>query len=148
MGTDQNDRTLQGFGVRPWTWVKEIVTDLTCAWADTRGFHVGTCPTDPPPYTHLWAWDSGASRLVRVRLDVGNAIVGVLSTQGQEVLGQLPAISERVKVRVAQAHTFRSEDTRIGAQAAGTLPGRVSTFTVVGPMPITFVGPASGPRDA
>ncbi len=130
--------TLHGFGLQEWDEVLRLTSGLTCAWADTAGFHVGACPAAAPAATHLWAWDAAGETLVRARLDAGRAVVGVLAKHphGDAVW------SERVPVRCERARTWSPHEKRIADQPPGVLPGAVTTVTVLTPMPVTFVGPA------
>ncbi|GGL19451.1 hypothetical protein [Mangrovihabitans endophyticus] len=68
---------LQALGRISWeTLAATLTTAQETAWADYDGFHIGAPPTQPPPYSHLWAWST--EWLIRVRLDAGTAIGAVL----------------------------------------------------------------------
>jgi hypothetical protein len=104
---------LTPLGYRPWPQVLAELQGLTCAWADYSGFHE-TDDLDglssPPPYSHLWGWS--AHRLVRVRIDVDEGVVAVLSpaelarptTVPVEVIERtaLPFDSARAPIRLVQ----------------------------------------------
>lgn len=133
--------TLQSHGTHNWEWLQTHTAEFTCAWADTRGFHIGDCPVTQPSYSHLWAWSGDAHTLIRARLDTDTAIIGVLTDDGTGLPD--PTRTEQVQVRIEAAHTWGHDDKRISRQPAGVLPGQVATYIVHSPMPITFIGPTA-----
>jgi hypothetical protein len=72
---------LTPLGYLPWAQVLAELQGLTCTWADYTGLH----ETDhlerlrtAPPYSHVWGWSD--DRLVRVRVDVDEGVVAVLTS--------------------------------------------------------------------
>ena len=49
-------RYLSGQGEVEWSQLRKEAGELTCAWADYGGFHIGPCPDEAPPYSHIWGW--------------------------------------------------------------------------------------------
>ena len=47
-------RYLSGQGEVEWSQLRKEAGGLTCAWADYDGFHIGPCPDEAPPYSHIW----------------------------------------------------------------------------------------------
>jgi hypothetical protein len=122
---------------------------MTCAWADYTGFHVGTCPENTPPYTHLWAWTPPADFLIRARIDEGEAIIGALAKNPVPSLPKPPGCEKLTTVREETQHTWSPEDKRIGSQAepALVLPTRVHAFITQTPVPITFIACPNSPGE-
>lgn len=136
------DRTLLGWGRQPWSFVVALTDGLTCAWADYAGFHVGACPPDAPPYSHLWAWHDDAETLVRVRIDLDAAIVGALIVR-PDAFPQAenpPVLVEKVPVVIETLLTWPPEHRRVGVQRdPHTLAGPVTAVRVLSAMPVTFI---------
>lgn len=135
------DMYLTGHGRLAWKRIVELLADTRCAWADYDGFHVGKPrPDQAPPYSHLWAWDSDASRLLRVRVDGEEGIVGELSAKEPHPDDDrdLPAPRE-VSVRVSTSLPW-GDDGRIGRGVEP--PVRNGVFTLYEPQlpaSVTFV---------
>lgn len=119
---------LTPLGYRPWPQVLAELQGLTCAWADYGGFHE-TDDLDrlssPPPYSHLWGWST--DRLVRVRIDVDEGVVAVLTSAD---LARAKTVPVQVIERAALPFDSSRPATRL--------------VQVLGPAPLVFVaGPAS-----
>jgi hypothetical protein len=120
---------LTPLGYLPWAQVLAELQGLTCTWADYTGLH----ETDhlerlrtAPPYSHVWGWSD--DRLVRVRVDVDEGVVAVLT-------------------RVDLARAATGPVRVIERTAVPFSPDRPLTrlIQVLGPTPLVFVaGPASG----
>ncbi len=134
--------TLRGYGPQDWAQVVRQAAGMTCAWADTTGFHIGACPDRVPAYSHLWGWAGDRSSLLRARIDGDQAILGVLTTAGSDPQALL---NEPVQVRQEQQYTWGPQDATIGEQPPEVLPGKVTAYRVLGPMPVIFI---AGESDA
>lgn len=132
-----SDATMVGLGRLPWGEVVEACTEMTCAWADYAGFHIGPCPDAPPPYSHLWGWSTDGQTLVRVRVDDQEGIVGLLYLGGG--VPQSAPLVERVKTRTEPALTWPENHDQIGEQAMQGLGDAFTLVRVLSPAPITFV---------
>lgn len=134
-------RHLTGLGTMSWEKVTDHLSGLTCAWADYDGFHIDIkCPKQAPPYTHLWAWNTDHSRLVRVRIDGDLGIVGVLSITDEG--GQQVSVS-------MHAGLPWGDNGRLGRQYGDDITR--TTFTLYEPMialPATFVAGGKPPEGA
>lgn len=112
-------RTLIGWGARDWTEVVATCQGMTAAWSDYEGFHIGSLPTVQPPTSHVWAWSPDGSRLMRVRSDGKQVIVGWLvqpdlSGHGaSEKLTALAQLTEQVAVTERDAQPWSREDKRV-----------------------------------
>lgn len=130
-------RTLHAWGVLPWDRVVEIIGDAQAAWADYAGFHIGPCPTEAPPYSHLWAWSD--QWRFRVRIDGETGIVAAL---GNPVAPTGAPAHRSSEVAVSEYAGIGWEDDGQIAEAASDLlkgvHGIVLTETLE-PMPMTFV---------
>lgn len=127
---------LKGYGRLSWSDARELTDGLKCAWADYQGFHVDQlCPHEAPPYSHLWAWSEDFSRLVRVRIDEDEGIVGILSTAYAD--GATP-------VDVVQSTGIPwGHDGQLGQRLPQHIAeGIFHLFEPLVPLPATFVGRA------
>jgi hypothetical protein len=106
------------------------------AWADYHGFHIGTAPAEPPPYSHLWAWTAGW--LLRARLDGTQAIVGGLQL---DAVGPGLTVVESwdVQCEVRTAHNWSAAAKRVGPLGPEVAGRTVELYEVPGERPITFV---------
>lgn len=134
--------TLVGLGTVTWQRVREMCAELTCAWADYGGFHIGECPTSAPPYTLLWAWSSDGATALRVRIDAGRPIVGLLFSGGQPAPGDA-VLKEEVTIHVGVVKAWPRNDRSIGKQEPGVLTD-MRTLDVIGQVPLRFI---AGPAD-
>lgn len=121
---------LEALGPLPWPAIHEVLQTMTCAWADYEGFHVGTVPDEPPPYTHVWAWASDS--WARVRVDGDGGIVGVLRPP-DDARGILIEVTERT------ARVWSSEDLRVGPLPPEVVVPRATLLITDESLPITFV---------
>jgi hypothetical protein len=90
----------------------------TCLWQDLDGLHVEPAPELPPPTSILWAWADDGSRLARVRLDNGIALVAVHHDQsaGQARGGRtLPWSLQDGRIAASQGRGPAPEDGGVGA---------------------------------
>lgn len=134
--------TLVGLGNVTWQLVHDVCAELTCAWADYGGFHIGECPISAPPYSHLWAWSSDGDTAVRVRIDAGRPIVGLLLVGGQPVPRDA-VLAEDVTIYGGVVRAWPTNDRSIGKQGTGVLTD-MRTLDVIGQVPLRFI---AGPAD-
>lgn len=135
--------TLYGHGRLPWASLAAALPAATTAWADYDGFHIGACPAQAPPYTHLWAWTP--QWLLRARIDGATAIVatlgtGALDTGGAVPAGLTPVHTEQVWYVTRVAHTWPATEKRVGRLSPEVTDRQVTLYEVGGQHPITFVG--------
>lgn len=104
---------LRETGWLSWDEVLRVLDGWTCTWVDLLGPHVEAVPAVAPVATHLWGWAPDGRRLVRARLDEGDAVLAFLEAAGDD-------IGDPVPVRRGRATTWDS-----GHLDAGTLAGRV-----------------------
>ena len=72
---------LAGYGRITWDAFRGLLGGAQAAWASYDGFHIGTAPAEPPPYSHLWAWTD--QWLHRARIEGDHVIVGALILQAR-----------------------------------------------------------------
>ena len=130
---------LAGHGFLPWDAVLELLDGMTCAWADFRGFHVGSPPPQRPASTHLWGWSEG--RWARLRVDGGGGSVVALLSSRPDASGDQVEIAERTTT------TWAGGDQRVGALPEALTEQPVRLLSTVEPMPLTFVEMLSGRAD-
>jgi hypothetical protein len=125
-------RYLSGWGEVEWPQLRKAAGDLTCAWADYDGFHIGPCPTDVPPYSHIWGWNLDGGVLLRGRLDAGRVVVGWLRTS--------PGEGDPVDTVTRQIITWNPRNERLKVRFSGDAwPERMQAVEVLGENPVTFV---------
>ncbi len=127
-------RHLVGRGRLSWGDVQREASGMLCAWADYAGFHIGEqCRSVAPPYTHLWAWTADHSKLMRVRIDGDEGIVGLLWADPPGV----PAIEVEV---VSRTGLPWGDDGQLGrALPAHISAGTFAMYEPLVPLPATFV---------
>lgn len=135
--TTTNEAVLHAYGRLPWTDLLAAVDAAPAAWADYDGFHIGHCPDQPPPYTHLWAWT--ANWLLRARIDGGQAIVAVLQIGELDLKRLTPRWSQPTGYELRHSHTWAGTDKRVGRLAPHVADRSVDLYEVGGKSPITFV---------
>ena len=132
-----HDMYLTGHSRLPWKQIVELLADTRCAWADYNGFHVGEpCPNQAPPYSHLWAWTTDPTRLLRVRVDGEEGIVGELSDDEPPPGYPVP---QKIRVRVNTSLPW-GDDGQIDRGVES--PVRNGVFTLYEPqlpVSVTFV---------
>ena len=69
-------RYLSCQGEAQWSRLREEAGELTCAWVDYDGFHIGPCPDEAPSYSHIWGWSRD-----------GEVLLGGPDRRGQGVAG-------------------------------------------------------------
>lgn len=142
---------LVGTGFRDaaaWPDLVDAVGATTAAWADLGGFHVVPPPEQiPDAVTHLWMWQP--TLWVRVRVDGGRWVAGILSTEPVMVpptvrvddLHEVVTISfTRIRAWDASAgeiQHYRDDDTKLlgptaGRHLASLVPSRAGTATFLG----------------
>lgn len=127
--------TLYGYGTQEWSDIATLLESCECAWADYDGFQIGRCPTQAPPYSHLWSWNADGSTLWRVRIDGARGIVGRLSSQ---TIPNAPGSARAVDVRVSTGIGW-GLDSQVSARA-GCLSNRpITVHEVQLPLPATFI---------
>jgi len=89
---------LTPLGYQPWTTVIDELQGLRCAWADYTGFHHDEPPdalVEAPPFSHVWGWSP--DRLVRIRVDIDQGVVAILTTTDKGGAGtELVDVVERI----------------------------------------------------
>jgi hypothetical protein len=129
--------TLHGYGRIPWPDLAVALADADSAWADYHGFHIGQCPAQPPPYTHLWAWH--ADWLLRARIDGRDAIVGALLLGDVGPPGLTSLLTDRTDCVRREGHTWPAEEKRVGPVPAALAGRDVDLYQIAGAHPVTFV---------
>lgn len=129
--------TLIAYGRIGWPQVARMLTGAQAAWADYDGFHVGTPPQSPPPYSHLWAWTTDWLALIRV--DGQEAISGVLSLQAQPASPPAEHWRQDVKFRKVRSQTWQPEEKRVGPLRPEVAGQAADLYLVAGEHPVTFV---------
>ncbi len=138
MDVIESEGSLLGYGSQTWPDVLRIIGDTTCAWADYEGFHIGSAPTSPPPYSHLWAWSSDQRTMIRVRIDEERGIVGMLRLGPVSQPSHLFRPSTRqVIVRSYPVMEWGQEESRVTALPPEVRGVRAHELLV--PLPVTFI---------
>jgi hypothetical protein len=135
--TDRRSATLHGYGRLSWTALTAALRGVSTAWADYDGFHIGACPAEAPPYTHLWAWTDGW--LLRARIDGACAIAGILETGGTAPAALIALRSEPVRYLTRSAHSWPTTEKRVGQLPPEVAGRHVTLYEVDGEHPLTFV---------
>lgn len=128
-------RRLVGWGEVEWSRLADAAGELTCAWADYDGFHIGSCPPESPPYSHIWGWSADGSVLMRGRIDAGKVTVGWLYEQSRDEGDEVACVTrdlitwepdhQKLKVRFVSEQAF--------------WPSRMRTVEVLGSQPVAFI---------
>jgi hypothetical protein len=129
--------TLHGYGRLPWIDLLSTIDDAPAAWADYDGFHIGPAPSQPPPYTHLWAWTPGW--LLRARIDGAHAIVAILQIGDASPSGLIPRSSEQVRYTRRSSHTWPASENRVGRLGPDVADRNVDLYELGGEFPVTFI---------
>lgn len=119
---------LLGLGRMPWADARRYLEGLQCAWMDLDGWHEGDPPVEAPFASHVWG--SSSDTWARVRVDDGDAIVGLLMRSGDR--------GEPVEVEVAQAVPW-GNDKRLPARSQHLGTRQVNLLEVSGTTHVTFV---------
>jgi hypothetical protein len=137
--TKHHPGTLYAYGRVLWTDLAAALGGATTGWADYHGFHIGACPVQAPPYTHLWAWTDGW--LLRARIDGADAIAGVLVIGDDPIPhGLTPVRSEPVRYSVTHtARTWLADAKRVGPLPPEVTGRTVTLYEVAGENPLTFI---------
>jgi hypothetical protein len=143
---------LIGYGRIRWDELTRLLGNATTAWADYDGFHIGPAPSEPPPYSHLWAWTD--HWLIRARIEDDTAIAGalILSPTSADAppadspsAGLSPAAAppvqsnEQVIYQRAVAQTWSITEKRVGRLTPEVADHRADIFLIAGERPVTFV---------
>lgn len=131
--------TMHGWGEIEWSAIQRVIGDATCAWADYQGFHIGECPDEIPPYSHVWAWNDDLSRLFRVRINGDSAILGAL-TSDPAIHWDVPAKRSTGSIEINQYEGFPWRDDKRVRQSDFDITGTIRLFETVQLTPVTFVG--------
>jgi hypothetical protein len=130
--------TLHGYGRLPWSALVAALAAVPAAWADYHGFHLGQAPSQPPPYTHLWAWTPGW--LLRGRIDGAHVIAAVLQMDGTIPSGLTPRSSpQQVSYVHRLSRTWPGAEKRVGPISPDLADRAVHLYEVGGEYPVTFV---------
>ncbi len=125
-------RYLESWGEVEWSRLVDAAAGMTCAWADYRGFHIGTCPQEAPPYTHIWGWSADQQTLFRGRIDDRRVTVGWLRMAGASV--------ELVYCVVRDVITWRPDHKRLQIEHdCVSYPHQMHAVEVIGPKPVAFI---------
>ena len=130
-------RYLSGQGEVEWSQLRKEAGELTCAWADYDGFHIGPCPDEAPPYSHIWGWNRDGGVLLRGRIDAGRVIAGWLrkTPSGGEKEKEVPTVTRQVL-------TWKPDHERLKINFAGekaNWPEKMQSVEVLGESPMTFI---------
>jgi hypothetical protein len=118
---------VSGTGWLPWGELREqYLSDLDCLWLDLGGLQVRAAVAEPPIATHLWGWS--ADRLVRVRLDRGQAVAAVLDRDSEGAV----ALEQRRGSVVSADHLF---------DAGSKLGSDLAVVRTLEDQPLTFLSP-------
>ncbi len=126
-----------------WKDVVRVLDGLECAWADYEGFHVESAPpAEVPPYSHIWAWNSDGSRLLRGRIDGEYVWLGELRTKEITPDSNKPDSEPAEKLPVVKRPivTWNAGDLVIGQQKPEHLERDYYAVEVLSPNPVTFIG--------
>jgi hypothetical protein len=134
--TQTGTAELAGYGHMTWDAFRGLLGDAQAAWASYDGFHIGSAPAEPPPYSHLWAWTS--QWLIRARIDRGQVIAGALILASRPAVTE-PALAERVSYQRVTALTWAPGEERVGPMKASVAGRQVDLYLVSGERPVTFV---------
>lgn len=131
------ERHLDGWGEVAWARLAEAAAraGLICAWADYDGFHIGGCPSEAPPYGHIWGWSADGSTLMRGRINGPDVVVGWLRRDTQDG-GRPVACVSRPMMTWDPAH----ERIQPRLTQGTSIPASMVAVEVLDGMPITFVG--------
>jgi hypothetical protein len=129
--------TLIAYGRVAWPQVTRLLTGAQAAWADYDGFHIGTPPQSPPPYSHLWAWT--ADWLARIRIDNQDAITGVLSLRAQPASPLPEQWRQDVEFRQVRSQTWHPAERRVGPLRPAVAGQTADLYLITGEHPVTFV---------
>lgn len=129
--------TLVAYGRVPWPQVTRLLAGSQAAWADYHGFHFGTPPESPPPYSHLWAWTE--DWLARIRVDGQHAVAGILSLGGEPATPPPERWRAEVKVRQVRSQTWPPTEKRVGELLPEVAGRTADLYLVTGEQPVTFV---------
>lgn len=132
---------LLGYGRVSWDQLTAMLNGVQAAWADYDGFHIGTPPASPPPYTHLWAWTN--DWLARARIEGDFAIVGVLALNGRPPAAPAVKLTEPVRYQVTRARTWPQDEKRVGELPTEVAGRPIDLYLIPGEHPATFVAVAS-----
>ncbi len=130
-------QTLHGWGTLPWEQIVEILGDAEAAWADYEGFHIGRCPMEVPPYSHLWAWSP--KWRFRIRIDGDSGVVAALGDAAA------PPGAPTLHTREVAVHQYPAipwaGDAQISVGASRLIEtiGQITLTETLEPMPMTFV---------
>ena len=135
-------RYLSGQGEVEWSQLRKEAGGLTCAWADYDGFHIGPCPDEAPPYSHIWGWNRDGGVLLRGRIDAGRVIAGWLrkTPSGGEKEKKVPTVTRQVI-------TWKPDHERLKINFAGekaNWPEKMQSVEVLGENPVTFMKEENG----
>lgn len=133
-------RYLEGTGEIAWEEFYPSTEGLTCAWADYKGFHMGTCPQTAPPYSHIWGWNEDGSELLRGRIDAGHITAGRLLITGN---------GEKVDCVIRDIITWKPGHERLKVRFYGrdAWPEQMTAVEVLGEQPVTFIAERINPRE-
>ncbi len=134
-----SERTLVGWGTTDWPDLVAACAGMEAAWSDYEGFHVGALPTTQPPCSHLWAWSTDGSRLMRARPDGTRVVVGWLLQSPDQTLADKAALVDTVLVTTRPMRQWAPEDKRVTLR--GTAPRTITwqEVDVETADPVTFV---------
>lgn len=131
--------TLHSWGRLDWADIVGVLRGSTAAWADYGGFHLGPCPADAPPYSHLWAWTEDWRFRVRIDED-GGYLAALGDSTPPPSTPETVAPSHGVVVR--EAHGIPWGDDGQVPKRVTELASTIKTihlFETLEPMPMTFV---------
>jgi hypothetical protein len=129
--------TLIAYGRLPWDQVAPLLAGTQAAWADYRGFHIGTPPQSPPPYSHLWAWTE--DWLARIRIDGQHTITGILALHRHPQDAPPEQWRQDVQYQLVRSRTWPPAEKRVGPLASDVAGRNADLYLVTGDHAVTFV---------
>jgi hypothetical protein len=127
---------LAGYGRMTWDAFCGLLGGAQAAWASYDGFHIGSAPAEPPPYSHLWAWTE--QWLIRARVEGVQVIAGALILRARPA-ALVPLMTEEVSYERVTAQTWALGEKRVGQMPPGLAGRQVEMFLVSGERPVVFV---------
>jgi hypothetical protein len=129
--------TLIAYGRITWDQAVRMLTGAQAAWADYHGFHIGTAPDIPPPYSHLWAWTT--DWLARIRIDNQHAIPAILTLTGHPATCPPEQWRQEVQYHQTPSQTWPPAEKRVGPLSPDIAGQPADLYTITGEHPVTFV---------
>ncbi|GGL05160.1 hypothetical protein [Mangrovihabitans endophyticus] len=112
---------LRTHGWLDWPATADILTNATCAWADTDGFHIAERPDHLPATSHLWAWTTHTCW--RARIDSSQTLLTELTLNPTE------PHPDTIEVHSQPGIAWPTDYGPIGPQPPGVLTTTYTRYT-------------------